>query len=245
MSKSRLPFLVLITLLTITAISCRKGSEDKYAADSIDAWFPLEKGHYIIYDVDSTIWDDFNKVMIEKHYQIRYTVTDTFTDAQGRISHRIETYIRTRPIDAWKHHNVQYVTNTYGALEQVYNNQRFIKLIFPIVDGSHWDGNAYIPDADQDLQYFTNWDYRYTNTDQAYNNGKLNFARTVTVEQVDERLNDPESLPLAYATRTYSKEMYAFGVGMIQREMIYWTYDPNTSKYRNGKGVVMKAVEYN
>src|SRR5690606_30340801 len=137
-----------------------------------------------------------------------------------------------RTSDPWQHHNVEYVTNTYSRVEQVYNNQRFIKLVFPIEDGKQWDGNAFIPDGDQDLQYYLNWNYRYTNVDASYNNGKLNFDRTVTVEQVDERLNDPENLPTAYASRTYSKEIYGFGAGLIERHMIYWTYDPNTSKYR-------------
>lgn len=166
-------------------------------------------------------------------------------DAQKRLSYSIDVHIRTNDSLPWLTHRVIYVTPTATGLEYVEANVRFIKMIFPVANNLEWNGNALIPSGDQDYQYFQNWTYKYSDYEQSFNNGKVLFDNTITVNEADDKLNDPETMPESYATRTFAKEVYGYDIGMVYREVTHWTYDPFTTKYRNGYSVVMRAVDHN
>jgi hypothetical protein len=91
------------------------------------------------------------------------------------------------------------------------------------------------------------WNYQYKDQEQSFNNGKAFFDNTVTVLEADETVNDPETMPDSYASRTFAKEVYGYDVGMVYREMTHWTYDgsPGQSRFRRGYSVVMRAVDHN
>lgn len=245
MMKKLRSALLTATVLSLAFAACNK-DEDKYDGNATLAFYPLELGHYVTYQVDSVIWDDFQCLRTVHKMQHRYQVADTFTDNQGRPSYRID--ILTRPADSlqWSVDEVIYATRTPDHLELVQNNLRFIRLAFPISNGKTWLGNSMIPSADQDYAYLSGWNYKYTNQGQDYNNGLSAFQNTVTVEQVDEQQNDPESMPTAYAYKTYGKEVYAYGVGLVFREATHWIYDPGASNpCRKGYSVILRAIDHN
>ena len=215
-------------------------------AHDFTPYFPLQPGHYVTYDVDSTLWDDFGCTRTDTKCQLRYSVADTFSDNQGRRSYRIDIYYRKRDTLDWQNHQVIYVTPTAQRLEYVQDNLRFIKLVFPIAEGGTWNGNSLINTSDQDLQYFGDWIYKYSNVGEAFNEGKY-YDNTVTVNGTDQTQNNPEDPALrdAYAYRTYLKEVYAKDAGLVFREMIRWTYDPGVAYCRKGYSVKMRAVDNN
>jgi hypothetical protein len=255
MNKRFLSFLFLAVLATVAIYSCKKADEDttttpEYSED----YFPLQKGKYIIYNVDSTIWDEGLCIKIERSYQMMYMVADTFTDGQGRQSYRIDTRIRKSTADAWTHHDVFTVTKTPTTLEWSQKEFRYIKLTFPVKETGTWKGNGYINAADTPITYLNGWDYVYSGVDQPFNVGEITYDKTVTVNQVDVAVNNPETLPKAYASRTYGKEVYGKGLGLVYKEYYHWTYDPNSlantdtfhvERCRQGEGVVMRAVDHN
>jgi hypothetical protein len=243
MNRKYFPALLLAAFFSIAFFSCKKGT-DKYSSDNSRGYFPLRVGHYVVYDVDSTIWDDFAKVKTLHRYQMRYTIADTFTDNEKRLSYRIDVHIRPNDTLTWATHRVINVTPTNTTLEYSESNIRFIKLVFPVMEGKTWKGNSLIAAADQDYQYLQNWDYRYYAYEAPFNNGKVLFGTTLTVLQADEKVNDPETMPDAYASRTYGREVYGFNVGLVYRELTYWTYQPSI-QYRNGYSVIMRAVDHN
>ncbi len=242
--------LALVCGAAVGFSSCKK--ETAVPSPDESALFPLDLGHYVVYNVDSVYYDDFQCLTSVFKMQMRYTVADTFTDNEGRPSFRFDVHLRRTDSMPWQPHQTFYVINTGSRLELVQNNLRYIKLIFPVREGQTWDGNAFIPEADQDLQYFAGWKYRYTNVDQDMTVDDQSFTNTVTVEQTDEQLNDPGTQPCAYAYKTFSKEAYSSGVGLIYREITHWTYDPqcvNGTPTRPGclKGysVRMRAIDHN
>lgn len=245
MSKKSLSFILFATLLTLVYVSCKKADEVPAPLGPTSEYFPLERGKYVIYNVDSTRWDDTFCVVVKRAYQIMHTVADTFTDDKGRLSYRINTRIRRKVTDPWVVQDVIYATNTGANLEVVYANLRFIKLAFPIVHGYAWKGNSLIPSDDPDFAYFGNWDYTYNKVNELYSTGEVEYKNTVEVSHVDKATNSPDVFPNAPASRTFSREVYASGVGMVFREYIHWTYDPQTTKCRKGTGVVMRAVDHN
>ncbi len=245
MSKKSLSFILFAALMTIAYVSCKKADEVPAPIGPTSDYFPLERGKYVIYNVDSTRWDDTFCVKVTRAYQVMYTVADTFTDNQGRLSYRINTRIRRKPTDTWKVQDVFYVTNTGATLEMVYDNLRFIKLTFPVREGNTWKGNSLIPTEDPKFSYFFDWDYRYDQVDVPYSTGEVEYKDAVIINHVDRAVNSPEVFPNDPASRTYSQEVYAKGVGMIYREYIRWTYDPQTTRCRKGDGVIMRAVDHN
>ena len=245
MTKTFFPAILVAAFMTITLFSCIRKGDDKYGGDISKSFFPLQFGRYVVYDVDSTLWDDFHQVKTLHRYQMRYTIADTFRDNEFRLSYRMNVHIRPNDTFQWKTHRVIYVTPTPTRLEWVEENIRFIKLVFPVADNIEWKGNSLIAAGDQDYQYFQDWTYKYANFTLPFNDGKVMFNNTVTVNQVDEQQNDPETRPAAYSFKTYGKEVYASDVGMVYREMTHWIYDPGVVKYRKGYSVVMRAVDHN
>lgn len=249
MSKRFLPFLLFLSTLTLFFASCKKESDnpERYYSQATRGYYPLQLGRYVIYDVDSTIWNDFDCSKKEVHLEMRYMVADTFTDAQGRPSFRINVDQRVSDTGTWKVSTVFYATPTATSLEVVMNNLRQTKLIFPVQEKATWFGNSTIDVNEPQNQFYTGWTYQYKDLVKPYNNGRVNFDNSVTVTEQDQTLNDPETLPSAYAERTFAKEVYGYDVGMIYREFTHWTYDPGTAANacRKGFSVVMRATDYN
>ncbi len=254
MNKKLLSFLLLTILFSTGYLSCKKADPEPAPLSPENEYFPLEKGKYVIYDLDSTIWDDKLCITLKRQYQFMYTIADTFTNAEGNLSYRLDVRRRKKPEDVWSTHQVYYVTNTGTNLEMTYNELRFIKLQFPIQAGATWQGNTYINTEDKDLTYFKDWVYTYEKIGDTYSTGDVEYSNTITVLQRDETINDPETIPRQNASRTYSREVYASGIGMVYREYYHWTYDPgisqnndpnNDRRCRRGTGVVMRAVDHN
>lgn len=247
MSKKFLPVLLLLASFSTFFFACTKESDNKYGTERSRGYYPLEIGRYVVYDVDSIIWDDYTQVKTTLNYQMRYTVADSFFDNANRKSYRIDVHLRRSDSLPWNTHRVINVTPTNTGLEYTEANLRFLKLIFPVANNMEWKGNAMIPSGDQAYQYFQNWTYRYSDHEKPFNNGKVLFDNTITVNQADEKLNDPETMPDSYAFLTFAKEVYGYDIGMVYREITHWIYDPKPGgpKYRRGYSVVMRAVDHN
>lgn len=246
MRKILFPSLIAIAALSTTMVSCTKDSEDISEISQGHKYGAYEIGKYILYNVDSTYWDDFLKIDIHESCQLRYGVVDTFRDDQGRLSFVVDILYRKNSQQPFVPADVVYATPTSGGLEFSQKNLKFLKLVFPVTEGKSWNGNAMIPLGDEDYVEYDNnkWNYTYVNADKPFDPGNNLYEHTVTVNQIDDALNDPDVDSTVYAYRNYSQEIYAYNVGMVYKERIYWVYQP-TIGARKGYEVIMKAVESN
>lgn len=226
----------------IFVTSCQKSSEDP--SEDGSSYMPLEIGKYITYDVDSLYWDSYLKTEIPRHWQMRYHVVDTFRDLSNRLTYTINVYKRLSAAHPFEADNVVHVTPTVNRIEYRQKNLAFIPLIFPVSNGASWDGIALISDADYQEFNSNEWNYQYSNIGASYDNGLLQFNNTLTVNHIDEQINDPDTDPDAYAEKRFSMEKYANGIGLIEKEFIYWEYQA-IHGYRNGYSVKMKIVDHN
>ena len=131
--------IVLITLQT----GCKRDTSVG-TGDPISSYFPLQQGKYIVYSVDSMIWDDFTSTDTSYHYDMLHVIGDTFLDNNGRTSYRLYVSIRKDSSEDWQAHRVDFVTPTSTRLEYVEGNLRFIKLVTPIANDISWKGNAFV-----------------------------------------------------------------------------------------------------
>ena len=166
-------------------------------------YFPTNVGHFIIYDVVSIEHDN----PIDKHdtslFQIMEVVESTFLDNENRETQRIERYIRNNSTLPWVIKDIWFSNLTVTTAEKVEENERFVKLTFPVSLGKTWNGNA--------LNSMDVWDYEYTEVDAPYANNDLSFDSTATVLQIDE-----ENL----VEKNYAIEIFAKNIGMIHKELI-------------------------
>ena len=88
--------------------------------------------------------------------------------------------------------------------EQVEENIKFIKLVFPPQNGDSWNGNAYNTLGEQD--------YEYTSVDVTETINDVALDSVLTIEQ----LNDVNIIE-----REYAEEKYARGVGRVSRTYIF------------------------
>lgn len=254
MRKYILPFALGLSALLLLN-SCEKEKEDTSEMSYGRNYFPTEVGKYIDYNVDSTYWDDFLRAEIVYSSQMRYHTAAQFTNAEGKTSYKVDVYQRKETTDSFAIKEVFYVTPQDNSIEVNQKNLNFIKLVFPVASGTTWDGNAKVPKLDQDYtaEYNnSNWLYSYEKVGMSFDPGNNYYENTVTVNHIDDQLNDPDVDTTVYAYRNYSQEVYAYNVGMIYRERVYWVFQPKSpdgqsggSGYRKGYGVRMRAIGNN
>jgi len=241
--------LMTLVCTTVMLASCNKERTvlNTNGADLYQSFMPLEIGKYIIYDVDSSIWDDNLCIKFTRKSQQEYLVVDTFRDLQKRLSYVINVNSRLTASGPFVKNDVIYYTPGAEQLEFVEKNIRFMRLVNPISEGKQWAGNSLVPSEDQDYNYLKGWKYTYSDVLKPYNNGSISFEKTLTVNETNQIVNNPETQSSDYAYLLQSKSVYAYRVGMIYREYAYWIYDPTASSKpcRKGVGVVMRAIEYN
>ena len=206
MRYSRLIGLSLV-LLAIFSASCRK--DKPVHIDFGYGYFPAQQGLYVIYDVDSTVYDPFRNDTVYYKYQLKEVRESVFNDNEGRPSLRVERYVRNfsanHPYDSlpWRLKNVWYETLTASHAERMEENQRYVRMVFPVNNLSYWNGNAQNSQGD--------WEYQYQNINQPMDLQVLHFDSTATVIQKDET---------NLLNRRYYKEVYAKNIGLISRQII-------------------------
>jgi len=200
----------LYPVFIITAfvlISCRNDTD--VTNDIGWNYFPTEVGHWVVYEVDSTVYDDFQGDTDVYRYQVKEILESQFTDNQGRPAIRVERWKRmynpNLPYDSipWYLSRVWAFTRTNSAGEKLQENERFLRLTFPMNVGDTWDGNVYNTQGQ--------WTYKYKEVDEHYTIGSFSLDSTCLVEQKNEvnLINH----------RTY-RERYAKNIGLIEKNVI-------------------------
>lgn len=240
MKKSHFLFAVFCTLVLG---ACNKQTIQPQPTDLGFDFQPLEKGHYVIYDVDSIIYDDFSKTIDTFRLEMKDEIGDMFIDNQGRESYRVIRSTRKKPTDAWQTNHVYFIMQDAFKLEWQENNLRFIKMVYPVKLNKKWSGNTLI-NAEGDLGWLNGWDYQYTDVLEPFNTGSRKYSNTHIIDQADI-INGFPNNPDSYSAKTYSREVFAKDVGLIYREITNWVYQSDGSRFRKGFTAIMRAKNNN
>lgn len=206
MNRFAVLFLMACTGFVLALDSCKK---DDPAVDLGVTYFPDNVGHYVVYEVDSTVYDDFNHDTDIYRYQVKELIQSEFTDNEGRRALRIERWIKnyndTIPYSSmpWTLSRVWYAVRTLTQAERVEENIRYIRLVFPVKENTTWNGNA--------QNTIGEWDYEYENVDEAFHAGNMHFDSTLTVIQKNE---------INLLEHRYYRERYARHIGLIEKSVI-------------------------
>ena len=190
-------------------ISCKKDKDP--VPDLGYNYFPNKVGTYVIYDVDSIYYDDFNNKKDTFKFQLKHKIESIFTDNQGRPTQRIERSVKkynaTIPYSAmnWILKDVWSANVSSTSAEQVEENVRFVKLAFPVKETQKWNGNA--------QNTLPVWNYSYTFFDLTRTYANRVFDSVLEVNQYDDK-------NIVLTQRQLYVERYARNIGLIYKRVI-------------------------
>ncbi len=237
-------YLFVVLLVSFSFVACKKQTES-IALDDISTLYPLKVGSVFIYRMDST--SATLGTLVTNHYLAKDSVSKTFLDNQGRTSFLVLRYLTdTSGIQPYQYNLSYYVTYERNRIELLDgNNRRFINLVNPVSINTTWSGNSYVnPVKISDNTSYAGWTYQYTSTAQPYTVIKGTFDSAYTVFQAADSsgIFDPNNISF----KTYSKEVYAKGVGLIYKEMTDYFYQTTPSPaFEDGSfGIKLNLVSY-
>lgn len=172
-------FIFFCTAIALVA-SCKK--ETLPPVEMGKAYYPDNDGHWVIYKVDSAVWDPFyfnypDDPNFYKTYSfyIKEKIESHYYDLQNRLTQRIERYKKDSINGAWYYLDTWTANVTATTAQKTEENITYVKFIFPVSDGDEWNGNAY--------NYLGQQDYFFDKTYDTFIINNVTFDSSVTVVQ--------------------------------------------------------------
>jgi hypothetical protein len=195
--------------------------------DLLSEFYPLKVSSVIIYSVDSTAYSNFTNTSTNFKFELKDSVTNTFSDLSGATIYRIERFKRNTSADAWIFKQVFTRNKTTRSGEEFINNQRFIRLVFPPLVGTKWNGNS--------KNTLGSVEYIVENEISPLTINNLNFDSTVVVTEVDETNLIREDV--VYAT-------YAKNIGLIKKDVTAVDKNISSGRITNGSKYILEVKSY-
>lgn len=207
--KSSIKLFVVLFSLGVLINSCK---EDAAVPDMGYSYFPTDVGTYVVYDVDSTYYDDFYSPTKAFNYkfQLKEKIESVFKDNQNRSTVRLERYVKYYdslvPYSAmsWKLRDVWMGNLNTTNAEKVEENVRYVRLVFPTRKSKKWDANVQNTIGERE--------FTYNYVDATESVGGIDFSHVLQTEYDDGGY--------ILTNREYFTEKYARNVGMVYRQAI-------------------------
>lgn len=135
-------FQVLLLLFTVLASGCAVSELPSTDVADFSDYYPLKIGTeriYAVNDVRFTFVDGTR----ESNYELKELVADTFRLNDGNLAWRLERYTRASSSDEWQVDSVFSIWKSGNQLIRSESSIPYLKLVFPIVNGATWNGNAF------------------------------------------------------------------------------------------------------
>lgn len=217
--KNKIFFLILIINLSCDPVEY---SEVKSYQD----YFPIEIQKEKNFLVTNIIHNSFGKDT--SSYYLKEIITESFIDLEGDTAYRIQRYWRTDTTQTYEIKDVWVVKKSENSIQQLEENIRFTKLIFPINKNSFWNGNAF-----NNLGY---QEYSVQSIHTDFNLNNLTFDSCVSINQ------NYKSNLLEYEN---SQEIYSLGLGLVYKEVIVIQINNgNLNDITQGNEYIQELIEY-
>lgn len=191
--------LILGALVIAVLGGCKKDEPDPI--DLGYDYFPNIVGTFLEYEVDSTrhIGGDAT----DYHFYLREEHREQFIDGEGQLAVWIDRFTRPTPSDAWTFVSSYAQKRTSTTAERYEENQRYVRMVFPVNAEQSWNGNAYNDEGP--------WTHTYQNIGQQYIlSPSLIFADAIRVQQRNVfNLIETEM----------AHEIYVRGVGLVYKDI--------------------------
>jgi hypothetical protein len=142
---------VSIVFLFCVGLSCKK--DNSAPVNMGYQYFPINEGHYTVYDVIDILHDDVVGVHDTNTFQIKELVGESFIDEEGDEARELKRYQRVDSTYNWLIKDVWVIKLTGRTAEVVEENKRRIKMGFAISYEQYWDGNVLNNEEKEDCYY--------------------------------------------------------------------------------------------
>lgn len=191
--------------------------------------YPMEEGHYVIYDVVDIFHD---VALIPAHdtnyYQIKEVVGEEELDGENQPYRKLYRYYRASDTLNWIMQDVWTVKRTGQSLETLEENKRRISLAFSISYDQYWNYNAL--NEDDELTA------RYDNIYEPLSIGSDSYDSTVRVEI--------ENL-ITFIEYKRQYDIYAMNVGRIIRvQKDLEILNSDTTDIKKGTELFYTAIDF-
>ena len=189
--------IILLLLGLITIIACKKTIDTPLKEDFTYEmpYFGLTKGKFVEYNVIHITHDDEVDIHDTVKFKLKTIIGDTFIDNEGRIASKFFRYTWNDTNDTWVIKDVWSAIIVGKNAELVDENQRIIKLTFPIKLSTPWNPSILSTNSSES--------YIYKSINSALYIGGFQFDSTVTVLQK----NYFTLVDYQYQTETYAKNI--------------------------------------
>lgn len=218
----------LVSILSVFVLisSCKK--DDTSILYGYDV-YPMEEGHYVIYDVVDIFHD---VALIPAHdtnfYQIKEVVGEEELDGENQPYRKLYRYYRASDTLDWTMQDVWTVKRTGQSLETLEENKRRISLAFSISYDQYWNYNAL--NEDDELTA------RYDNIYEPLSIGSDSYDSTVRVEI--------ENL-ITFIEYKRQYDIYAMNVGRIIRvKKDLEILNSDTTDIKKGSELFYTAIDF-
>ena len=244
---------ICILLAALLFYGCEPETEI-LESEPISDYLPLQVGKYRIYRLDSTVFTGFGRTEEIHSYLEKNLVDAVITDNLGRTSYRIVRYLRdTAQQKPWSASDAYFITPLEKSAEVIENNLRTVRLVMPIKEGFSWKGNNYLPIYPYDKVYsfssstnteLNDWEYRYDAVGESTLLHGKTFDDVITVIHIDEEYELENS---NLQGKTFSRDQYAKGIGLVYQELVMWEQQPNSggTPYKTGFGIKRSLLDHN
>ena len=188
-----------VILVALLAFSCNE-TKDITTVSSVEDFYPVAIGQYRIYDVQEILYKAIGNDTM--NYQLRETFFDSI-QSQDQVSFLIRRDRRDTPDDLWVADSVWVATFTDTFLSVTENNVPFVKLSFPVREGTEWNGNSL-----------------NTRSDITYYYQPVESPLIDTVSTGDHIRLIIEDIPRNFVTHDERSEVYVRGIGLVQKDYI-------------------------
>lgn len=184
-------------------------------------YFPVEEGHWVLYQVDSIAYNKLQDTVIAYNYLVRETLGECYNDLEGHQWQKISHEVLWDSVAGWQNGAVFSQKRTRGTAERLENNLRFIRLVFPFRNYTYWKGNSYIHYDDLfNCNFYGDWDYRYKDLFVDQTISDKGFDSVVVVQQIADS---------GLVCKSLGIEMYAPGIGLIYKQVERLTTQQSSS----------------
>ncbi|MCB0733779.1 MAG: hypothetical protein H6608_00990 [Flavobacteriales bacterium] len=188
-----------LVVLGILQLSCREVEEPVISAN----YYPLAIGTTWIYQVDSTVYDDF--LGDSTHFTMlrKEEVVSSFVAGKDSVpTYLISIYTASSDSSPWIYQKSCSGYQTDHVAVRTNQNIPEVKMVFPVVNRKSWDGNQ-LNTQGKDT-------YRFINIGLIHQIEETIFHNTVRVEQENTQSADSEDIRW---------EIYAPEVGLIEKKV--------------------------
>lgn len=201
--KNPLDKTILFFLVIIFFTACKE--DNIYITENhIDKeYFPLKTSNTITYKVTEINIDAPSDVFDTNIYFLKEIIDIPFIDSEGDTAYRIERYISLNN-DYWKIYQVWSAKTTKTNAELVEENNRIVKLKFPITLNKQWNGNL--------LNSLEPATFKLNKLNFNYYSGGINYNDCISVLQDSS---------FSIINKDYEYEIYAKHIGLIYKEITH------------------------